>query len=161
MIWSAKRSASAAIVKLGLGPVGPGHHRAVGDVQAGMAEDVAVGVDDALARVAAHRRAAERVDGDHALEEPQRVVREATSERGRRSRATCCAARSKYGLGGLARFQSMSSLPLRRNMRPSGTSRPMPSSGRPPAESSDGSIRSAIWPVTSVSGVPLSQFLTR
>ncbi len=60
---------------------GAGHHRAVGDVQAGIAEHVAVRVDDALAGLAAHRGAAERVDGDHALEEPDRVVGEAAAER--------------------------------------------------------------------------------
>ena len=49
-------------------------------MQAGIAEDVAVGVDDALARVAAHRAAAQRVDGDDPAQEPDRVVGEAAAQ---------------------------------------------------------------------------------
>src|SRR6478752_1151352 len=57
-----------------------GHDRAVGDVQARMAEDVAVAVDDALVAVAAHRGAAERVHGDDPPQEPQGIVGEAAAE---------------------------------------------------------------------------------
>ena len=144
MIWSAKRSASAAIVKLGFGPGRARHHRAVGDVQAGVAEHVAVRVDDALARVAAHRRAAERVHGDHALAGTTAGCPRSGRRARRRRPATCCARGRSTRPSRDALRQSTSSRPLRRYMRPSGTSRPMPSSGRPPADSSAGSIRSAI-----------------
>src|SRR5260221_6075219 len=63
-----------------VGPDRPGHHRPVGDVQAGHAEDVAPRIDDALVRVAAHRAAAECVNGDHLAQPPERVVLERAAE---------------------------------------------------------------------------------
>ena len=144
MIWSAKRSASAAIVKLGFGPVGPGHHRAVGDVQAGMAEDVAVGVHDALVAVRpigappsgctviTRRRNHSGLSAKRAAEHARDVARDVCA----RARSTASERLRASSRGRAGRCAG--------TCRPSGMSRPMPSSGRPPADSSDGSIRSAM-----------------
>ena len=58
----------------GVGAHRAGHGRAVEHVQARIAEDLAVLVDDALAGVPSHRGAAERVHRDHPAGPPQRAV---------------------------------------------------------------------------------------
>ena len=60
---------------------GTRHGRAVDDEEVGMAERLVPRVDDALVHVAAHRRPAERVHGDHALGPPQRIVAVGAAER--------------------------------------------------------------------------------
>ena len=79
-IASAKRSATAAIVRLGLAPTGPGITGAVGDVQTRVVEHAPVWVDHALGVGPAHPAAAERMDGDHPAEQPERVVEEVAAE---------------------------------------------------------------------------------
>src|SRR3954454_13246313 len=158
-MWSAKRSASAAMVKLGFGPVGPGITEPSAMCRPGWPNTVPklsttpspgwrpIGEPPSGWTVITRRK-------NHSGLSAKRPPSTPAMSRER------LRTRSKYGAEA-SRVQSMSSRPSRRCMRPSGMSRPMESRGSPPAESSAGSISSASCSVTSVSGVPRSQFLTR